>query len=105
MALYRRGDVRPGRAGRSATCSAVLGRYDEAEIQFAQAAESSERAAAKFFIARTDLSRGTMLAARDGPGDADEARRLLGRAHEAATAYGYGNVERRSARALDRLGG
>ena len=81
----------------------VLGRYGEADTYFAQAAASSARAGAKFFAARTDLSRGRMLAARDSPGDAEEARRLLTQAHAAAVAHGYTTVQRRAAAALHAL--
>jgi len=48
----------------------VLGRFDEADTYFAQAASMSTRARAKFFGARTDLLWGRMLIARGGPGDA-----------------------------------
>ena len=80
----------------------VLGRYDEADAYFAQAAASSDRGA-KFFAARTDLLWGRMLAERRAPGDTENARKLLTKAHSAAKAYGYGNVERRAASALQLL--
>ena len=51
-----------GRSARSATIlgglATVLGRYDEAETYFTHAAEFNERADAKFFAARTNLSWG-----------------------------------------------
>ena len=81
----------------------VLGLLDEADAYFAQAASMSTRARAKFFGARTDLLWGKMLAERDGPGDAGRARALLTKAHAVAGANGYGNVERRSAAALQML--
>jgi hypothetical protein len=81
----------------------VLGRFDEAEAYFAQAASMSTRARAKFFAARTDLSWGKMLAERHGPGDVERARELLIRAHEVAAVGGYGNVERRAVAALQLL--
>jgi hypothetical protein len=74
----------------------VLGRYDQADAYFAQAAAASARMGAKFFAARTDLSWGTLLAARQAPGDVERARQLLVSAHEAATANGYANVMRRA---------
>jgi hypothetical protein len=83
--------------------AAVLGRYDEADAYFAQSAAFSDRVSAKFFAARTDLSWGRMLAERRTPGDTQNARYLLTRAHTAAVAYGYGNVERRAAAALQLL--
>jgi class 3 adenylate cyclase/tetratricopeptide (TPR) repeat protein len=81
----------------------VLGRYDEADVYFARAAASSERANAKFFAARTNLSWGRMLAERNAPGDIEKARDLLTQAHAAAAANGYANVERRTAETLQHL--
>jgi hypothetical protein len=78
----------------------VLGRYRDADVYFTQAAASCERAEAKFFAARTDLSWGRMLAERAAPGDTEKARELLTNARTAAAAYGYANVERRAAQAL-----
>ena len=46
----------------------VLGRYDEADAYFTQAAAFNDRADAKFFAARTNLSWGKMLAERNGSG-------------------------------------
>ena len=59
----------------------VLGRHAEADVYFAQAAASSDGAGAKFFAARTDLMWGRMLAERRAPGDTDNARELLDKAH------------------------
>ena len=81
----------------------VLGRYDEADTYFAHAAAFNDRADAKFFAARTNLSWGTMLAERNAPGDTERARDLLTKAHTAAAAHGYANVERRAAEALQHL--
>jgi tetratricopeptide (TPR) repeat protein len=81
----------------------VLGRFDEAEAYFTQAASMSTRARAKFFAARTDLSWGKMLAERRSPGDVERARDLLTRAHDVAAACGYGNVERHAVAALQIL--
>ncbi len=81
----------------------VLGRYDEADTYFAQASEFSDRMGAKFFAARTDLLWGKMLAARKGPGDSERARALLFKAHAAAVTFGYQNVARRAAAALQCL--
>jgi class 3 adenylate cyclase/tetratricopeptide (TPR) repeat protein len=83
--------------------AAILGRYGEAETYFAQAAASSAKADAKFFAARTDLSWGRMLAERKGPGDTEEARRLLTQAHTAAVAHGYATVQRHAAAAVQAL--
>ena len=81
----------------------VLGRYDEADAYFAHAAALNDRANAKFFAARNNLSWATMLAERNGPGDNERARELLTKAHAAAAAHGYANVERRAAEALQHL--
>ncbi len=81
----------------------VLGRYDEADAYFTQAAAFNDRANAKFFAARTNLSWGKMLAERKAPGDTEKARDLLTKAHTAAAAHGYANVERRAAEALQHL--
>jgi len=81
----------------------VLGRYDEAEVHFEHSAQSSDRAGARFFSARTDLSWGRMLVERRAPGDSARARALLSTAHQTAVGLGYGNVERRAAHALQRL--
>ena len=81
----------------------VLGRFDEAETYFAQAASMSARARAKFFGARTDLLWGRMLIARHNPDDAGRARALLTQAHAVAVANGYRQVERRAAAALHML--
>jgi class 3 adenylate cyclase/tetratricopeptide (TPR) repeat protein len=81
----------------------VLGRYYEADTYFSQAAAFNQRANAKFFAARTNLSWGKMLAERRAPGDIEKARNLLTNAHTAAAAHGYARVERRAAEALQHL--
>ena len=83
--------------------AAVLGRYDEADAYFTQAAAFNERADAKFFAARTNLLWGKMLAERNAPADAEKARELLAEAHTSAAAHGYANVKRRAAAALQQL--
>jgi hypothetical protein len=85
--------------------ASVLGRYDEADASFAHAAASSAAAGAKYFAARTDLSWGRMFSDRRAPGDTERARHLLARAQGAASAHGYGNVERRATAALQTLDG
>jgi len=82
----------------------VLGRYEEANNYFTQAAAFSNRVGAKFFAARTNLLWGKMLAERRAPGDTETARELLTKAHTIAVANGYGNVVRRAAAALQLLG-
>ena len=96
---YAGAAVRPARAvGRSVAATAaaraegpvshylgglatVLGRYDEADAYFAQAAAFNDRAGAKFFAARTNLSWGKMLAERNAPG---RRRKGPGPAHQGA---------------------
>ncbi len=82
----------------------VLGRYDEANGYLARSATLSQRVGAKFVAARTDLLWGEMHAARNAPGDADQARDLLTQARAAAAANGYATVERRAAAALQQIG-
>lgn len=79
----------------------VLGRYEQAETFFAHAAESSKRANAKFFAARTDLYWGKMLIEQGRAGDQTRAIALLSAACSTAEANGYGNIERRARVALD----
>ncbi len=83
--------------------ASVLGRFDEADAYFAQAAAMSSRARAKFFGARTDLLWGKMLAQRGGPDDVVRAQTLLTQARTVAGANGYGKVERRAEAALQIL--
>ena len=80
--------------------AAVLGRFDDANRYFAQAAAMNERMDAKFFAARTDLLWGKMFVERQAPGDPERAQDLLTRAQIAAAAHGYGTVERRATAAL-----
>jgi tetratricopeptide (TPR) repeat protein len=81
----------------------VLGRYDEADAYFGRAALLNDRASAKFFAARNNLSWATMFAERNAPGDNERARDLLTEAHAVALAHGYASIERRAAEALQRF--
>jgi DNA-binding SARP family transcriptional activator len=81
----------------------VLGRYDEADAYFTQAAAASYRVDAKFFAARTDLSWARMLAKRHALGDIEKARYLLTKTHTAAANDRYGTVERRALATLQAL--
>ena len=85
--------------------AAVLGRDADADAYFAEAAAFSDRVGAMFFLARTRLWWGRMLAERLGPGDAEQARDLLTKAHAAAVEHGYGQVTRQAAEARQRLDG
>jgi class 3 adenylate cyclase len=81
----------------------VLGRYEEADAYFNQSSATGARMKAKFYVATTDLLWGCMLAERQAEGDTEKARDLLTKAHIAATANGYRNVERRAAAAIQDL--
>ena len=81
----------------------TLGRYDEADAYFTQAAAMNDRMGAKYFAARTNLEWGKMLTERNAPGDIERARELLTEARTVASANGYANVERRAAEALRHL--
>ena len=81
----------------------VLGRYDHADAYFDQALDIGRRMRAKFFIAQTELRWGQMLSERRSPGDLDRARTLLSSALAAASAYGYGTLQRRAAAGLEQL--
>ena len=83
--------------------AAVLGQYDEADTYFEKSAARSAHMKAKFFVARTDLLWGSMLAQRRAEGDMEKARELLTKAHAAGTAHGYGEIERRALAALQLL--
>ena len=81
----------------------VVGRYEEAESYFEQAAELNARGAMRFAEAETNMYWGRMLRERNGPGDADRARILLQQARESAAARGYARVERRASAELSKL--
>jgi tetratricopeptide (TPR) repeat protein len=81
----------------------VVGRYEEAESYFEQAAELNARGEMRFAEAETNMYWGRMLRARNGPGDADRARILLEQARESAAARGYAMVERRASAELSKL--
>jgi tetratricopeptide (TPR) repeat protein len=81
----------------------VLGRYDEAETHFAQAAQLNGRGQMEFAAAVTHLQWGRMLSARRGPGDLERARDLLTQALDAAATRGYGSIARRATSALSIL--
>jgi class 3 adenylate cyclase len=83
--------------------AALLGRYDEADDYLARAADFNARVGAAFFAARTDLLRGETYVQRRRPGDEARARVLLEKARVAASAGGYGGVERRAIATLGSL--
>ena len=75
--------------------AATLGRYDEADVWFAEAAAMEERAGSVACLARTRLDWARMLLRRAGPSDEDRATILLDQALATATSVGLGTVERR----------
>ncbi len=81
----------------------VVGRYEEAESYFKQAAELNTLGSMRFAEAETNMLWGRMLRARNGPGDADQARSLLEQARETAASRGYALVERRAIAELSNL--
>jgi hypothetical protein len=81
----------------------VVGRYEEAESYFEQAAELNTRGEMRFAEAETNLYWGRMLRARNRPGDTDRSRSLLEQARESAAARGYAMVERRASAELSKL--
>jgi tetratricopeptide (TPR) repeat protein len=81
----------------------VLGRYEEADTHFAQAAELNARGQMEFAAAATHLRWGRMLRARGGPGDLERARYLLAQAHDAAASRGYVSIARRATAELSNL--
>jgi tetratricopeptide (TPR) repeat protein len=80
---------------------AVLGRFDDANASLVDAEAAHARVPAPTWLARTRLERARVLLARRAPGDADQARELLGKALDAARRYGLSSVERTVTALLD----
>ncbi len=76
--------------------ASVLGRYDEADTYFVQAADFNTRGQMKFAEVRTQLAHGRMLLRRGEPGDVSRASELLELARTAAVNSGYLMVEQRA---------
>jgi class 3 adenylate cyclase/tetratricopeptide (TPR) repeat protein len=81
----------------------VLGRYDEAERYFDEAAQICTQGAMRFSEAYNNLLWGRMHLQRGGPGDADKARGLFELARSSAVAQGYARVERQAMAELSQL--
>jgi tetratricopeptide (TPR) repeat protein len=81
----------------------VLGRFDESEAYFEEAAELSRRGQMQFAKAHTNAAWGRMLRSRNEPGDAHRARRLLEQARDTATTRGYATIERHATAELSTL--
>lgn len=81
----------------------LLGRYDEAEAYFAEAAELNTRGAMVYSEANTNRLWGRMLRQRGGAGDAERARHLLEGARSTAAERGYALVQQAAAAELEGL--
>jgi len=77
----------------------MTGRFADAEEHFAYAATAHDRTDAPAHLGRTRVEWARMRLSRRGPGDIEEAQRLLDQALSAATALGLVSLGRR-ARAL-----
>jgi class 3 adenylate cyclase/tetratricopeptide (TPR) repeat protein len=84
-----------------AVLATTFGDFDEAERRFSEAAATHERIGAPIWLARTRLEWARMLLTRARPGDAEQARDLLGQALAAARQLGSANVERRALALLE----
>jgi DNA-binding SARP family transcriptional activator/tetratricopeptide (TPR) repeat protein len=74
--------------------ASVLGRFEEGEAYFEEAAELSRRGQMKFAEAHTNILWGRLLRTRNEPGDIERARSLLEHARDSAATGGYAMVER-----------
>jgi class 3 adenylate cyclase/tetratricopeptide (TPR) repeat protein len=70
----------------------TLGRYDEAQAHFEEAAQIAESMEAPHWLARTRLEWARMLVRRAAPGDAEHARELAGAALATAEELGMARV-------------
>jgi tetratricopeptide (TPR) repeat protein len=96
------GELWVGSVGHYLACLAgALGRYKDAERHFVAAAATHDRIGAPAWLARTHLEWARMLLTRHQPGDAAQARELLGRALATAQELGLANVERRAVELLE----
>ena len=83
-----------------AILASTSGDFDEAERRFVDAAATHERIGAPNWLARTRLEWARMLVNRDRPGDAEQARELLGQTLTTARERGLVNIERRAVQLL-----
>jgi tetratricopeptide (TPR) repeat protein len=81
----------------------LLGRFDEADIWFAEAMALHERLESPVFVAHTQAAWAAMLADRDTADDHHRAAEMAELAHATATAGGYGYVVSDAAAVLERL--
>jgi hypothetical protein len=71
-----------------ALCAAARGDWDTARAHMAAARAAAERLSLGPMLALLDVDEARVLARRDGPGDADAARRLIARARERSGSLG-----------------
>jgi AAA ATPase domain len=71
-----------------ALCAAARGDWDTARAHMTAAREAAERLSLGPMLALLDVDEARILARRDGPGDADAARRLVARARERSGSLG-----------------
>ena len=80
--------------------TSVLGRFEEAETYFAEAADLNQRGDMAYSSAMTDLAWGEMVATRDADTDRGRAQDLLSSSLTIALDHGYAAVERQARAAL-----
>jgi tetratricopeptide (TPR) repeat protein len=85
-----------------AILATTSGDFDEAERRFTEATATHERIGAPTWMARTRLEWARMLLNRGRPGDAEQARELLGQTLTTARERGLANIERRAVQLLGR---
>jgi tetratricopeptide (TPR) repeat protein len=88
-----------------ALCAAARGDWDTARSYMTAAREAAERLSLGPTLALLDLDEARILARRDGPGDADAARRLLARARERSGTIGVPVIEAQIGRVGRMVGG
>jgi len=76
------------------TLAATLERYEEAEGDFAAAAELEESLGARLFLARTHVGWARALIARGRPEDLERAQTMLEQAHYTAGRLGAEGITR-----------
>jgi hypothetical protein len=82
----------------------TLGRLDDADHWFAESMHLHERLRSPLFVAHTQAAWSALLADRSRADDRARARDMAEQALAAATAGGYGNVERDARAVLEQLG-
>jgi hypothetical protein len=90
-------------AGALGALAGTLGRYDEAEVHFAAAAEIEDSFGASMFLAHTHARWAHALIARGRPEDLDRAQPILENAHEAAIRLNAEGITREITECRDAL--